>query len=304
MNKRMDRWVDRYVAFLQRRHMLVLAVGLLLTILGGWSASRFQLKTNLAELLPQDEPSIKDLNRAKERMGGLSNFIVAVEGDDPQINRKLIDDIVEKLQELPEKYVVFMKYNINEEKAYYERFGHLFVDRKDLEEIHKRLKAKLRYERIKNNPVLSMDFDGEKLEPVAFDISDIRAKYEKKSNSVSSKYHDGYFSDAEGKLFAILIYPPGAATGVNFGKRLQAQIAETVAQVCQAGPVPEGMSPKAAIDSGCREHYHPSVRVGFTGSVVNTMVEQAAIIEDLVWVTSICVFFVGLVILLYFRHFR
>ncbi|MBW2699834.1 MAG: MMPL family transporter [Deltaproteobacteria bacterium] len=303
MNDRFDRLIQRYVAFLQRRYGLVLMLGLLLTGLGAWSASRFELKTNFAELLPQDEPSIQDLNRAKARMGGLSNFIVAVEGDDPKINRKLVDDIVKKLNTLPKEYVVFLKYDINSEKDYYEQFKHLFADLVDLKEIHKRLKAKLRYERIKNNPILNMDFDGEKEKPVEFDISDIRAKYEKKT-SVTKKYHEGYFSDAEGKLFAILIYPPGAATSVDFGRRLRDQIGQAVAEVCQGGPIPPGMSTEQAIEAGCKQRYHPSVKVGFTGSVVNAMVEQAAIIEDLVWVTSICLFFVGLVILLYFRHFR
>jgi predicted RND superfamily exporter protein len=300
---RSERFFDWYAAFLQRRYGTVLIVGLVLTALGAWSASRFELRTDFAELLPQDEPSIRDLNRAKERMGGLANLIVSVEGQDPKANRRLIDALVEKYESLPEEFVTYLKYHINDEKEFYEKHKQLYADLVDLEEIRRRLQAKIRYERIKNNPVLNLDFDGETPEPVEFDLSDIREKYEKKVEGLD-RYQEGYFNTEQGHLWAILVYPPQTSTGVDFGKRMRRAVIQAAAEVCHGGPLPPAANPEQVVEARCPERFGPTIRVGFTGSIVTAIVEQKAIIDDLVLVTSICLSLVGLVVLLYFRRLR
>jgi len=304
LSARLDRLAGRYVDFLIRRYWLVLLISLGLTILAGISASRFTLKTDFAELLPQDEPSIQDLNRAKARKGGLSNIIVVVTGEDAEANKRLVDDLAEKFKEIPDEYVVYMKYHINDEKKFYEKHKHLYMDVADLEELHRRLREKIRYERIKNNPILNMDFDGEDLKPVEFDVSDIKEKYKGKTSSYN-KYVDGYFSEEDGGFYAIMLYPPGAATGVDLGKRLKVVVERSVAEVCSAGQIPEDVGDLGKfIEDKCRQRYHPTIQIGFTGSVLTAIEEQKAIIDDLMLVTSICLFFVGLVVLLYFRIWR
>lgn len=296
--------VNRYASFLLRRHVTIILVALALTILAALSAARFELKTDLAELLPQDEPSIKDLEKAKTRVGGLSNFIVAVMGDDVAANRRLVDDLTARFKSLPNEYLRFMKYNINEEKEFYEDKKYLFADLQDLEEIHRRLKEKIRYERIKNNPILNMDFDDEKQAPVEFNISDIKEKYEKKTSSYQ-RYIDGYLTVEEGRLFAILLYPSGASTGVDFGKLMWAEVKRATAEVCAGGPiVPAGADLDQVIEDGCRQRYHSSTRIGFSGGVVTAIVEQQAILDDIVLVTTICLILVALSILLFFRSWR
>ncbi len=296
-------FVERYVAFLRRNHLWILLAAALLTALAGWSASRFELKTDFARLLPQDEPSIRDLNRAKERMGGLSNMIVAVESPDPASNRRLVDDLVAKLETFGPETIVYLRYNLAAERDFYDEHKHLFASLADLKEIHRRLKAKIRYERIKNNPVLSMDFDGEELEPVEFDISDIRERYKKKTARFD-RFRDGYLNTEEGRLWAILVYPPGFATGVDNGKKLRRLLTRTVAEVCSGGPLRAGADPRSVMESACRERYHPETRVRFAGGMVTAIVEQKAIIDDLILVTSICLSLVLLVVLVYFRQFR
>ncbi len=303
MNPRLQNLSLRYVDFLIRRYPWVLVVGLVCSALGAYSASHFEVKTDFAELLPQDEPSIKDLERAKARVGGLSNMIVAVSSDDLSANRRAIDDLVARLNRLGPQYLRFLKYDINQEKAFYEKWKHLFADLVDLEQIHDRLAKKIRYERIKNNPVLNMDLDGEPLEPVEFDLGDIRAKYEKKTSSYQ-RYVDGYFTGEDGHLWVILVYPPGSSAGVEFGKRLLARVRQAAAEVCSDRKVALSEDLDTLIRDGCKKKYHPSMEVGFTGGIVNAIVEQEAIIQDIVLVTSICVLLNLLVIFIYFRSLR
>jgi predicted RND superfamily exporter protein len=300
---RLEKASKAYVCFLRKRYTWVLVGGFLLTILAGLSASRFTLKTDFAELLPQDEPSVKDLKRAKARMRSMSNLMITIEGENLSANRKLTDDLVKKYLSLSNEYVVYLRYHINDEKGFFKKNKHLFADLKDLEEIHKRLARKIRYERIRNNPVLSLDFDGTEPEPVDFDLSDIKAHYQQKTSSYDH-FIDGYFTADKGRIYAIMLYPPGASTGVTKGKKLIRKIQEATAQVC-AGHLPaDGVDLDEFINTSCKKNFDPSIRVGWTGSIVTAVVEQKAIIDDLVMVTGICLSLVGLVVLLYFRMFR
>jgi len=305
MNKHLEKIGTSYVAWIYRNAGKVFVAGLVLTLLAGISAARFTLKTDFAELLPQNEPSVVELERARGRLGGLSNLIVVVMGESPEINRKVIDDLADKLKEISNDYVVYMKYNIKEEKKFYEEHQHLFVDLEDLKELHRRLQEKIRYERIKNNPVLALDFDGEQLEPVEFNIDDLKSKYEKKTSDYN-RYIDDYLNTEKGRLWAILLYPPGSSTSVDFGKRLLAVVREKVAQVC-IGDFDRNLPPQKLdklIQEGCRRRYHPSLEIGFTGTVLTAIEEQSAIVDDIVLVTTICLILVLVVIFLYFRSLR
>lgn len=303
MSDRSQGLAERYVRFLQAHAGKVITVCVVLTALGAWSASRFELRTNLAELLPQDEPSIRDLEHAKTRVGGISHFIVAVKGDQFEENRRLVDDLVARYQRLPDDLIMYMKHSVQEESDFYSAHKHLFADLGDLEEVLRRLQAKIRYERIKNNPVLNLDLDGEPLQPVGFDLSDLRAKYEQKSSSYN-RYVDGYLTGEDGRLLVILMYPPGVATGVDFGRRMLREIRQATAEVCLDGPVAPGADLEALLERECPRKYGPSVRVGFTGTMVTAIVEQDAIIDDILLVTCLCVSLNLLLLLLYFRTLR
>ncbi len=304
MSSRLERIGDRWTDLVIRHAGKILLLGLVLTVLAALSASRFTLRTDFVELLPQDEPSIKDLEKAKQRKGGLSNMFVVVMGHDQAKNKQLADDLAARFAKLPSSFVMFMKYSINEERDFYSQHKHLYADLPDLQEIQRRLQEKIQYERIRNNPVLNMDLDGEApQEPIGFDLSDIRAKYEKKTSSYN-KFLDGYLTGEEGRVYAILLYPPGDSTGVDFGKKMLRAVKEATAEVCHGGPLPPLGDRDEIIETRCPERYDPSTRVGFAGGMVTSIEEQEAIVADLVLVTCICLFFVGLVVLLYFRVFR
>ncbi len=298
------RLVERYVGFLLRRAGTVLLVGSLLAGLGGWSASRFSIRTDLAELLPQDEPSILDLKRARQRVGGISSyFLTVVSGPEFAANRRLIDDLVTRFRSLPRDLVVDLRFGVHEEQDYYARHKHLYVDLADLETILERLKAKIRYERIKNNPVLNLDLDGEPLAPVGFDLEDIRAKYEKKGSSYN-RYLEGYLTGEEGRLAVIMMYPPADSTGVDVGRRMLREIRAAAAEVCHGGPLAAGLDAGTVLQTECAQRYGPGIEVNFLGSMVTAILEQDAIIADIILVTSICVCLNLLLLLVYFRTWR
>ena len=62
--------ISRYHGWLTRWAGWVLAVGLMVGAVGATFASRLQLKTSLAELLPSNDPGVVALNRTAARVGG------------------------------------------------------------------------------------------------------------------------------------------------------------------------------------------------------------------------------------------
>jgi predicted RND superfamily exporter protein len=94
------------------------------------------------------------------------------------------------------------------------------------------------------------------------------------------------------------------STGVEFGREMVKAVKTATAEVCSGGELPDKVDLDRIIDEKCRERYHPSIQVGFTGGIVTAIVEQEAIVSDLILVTCVCLFFVGLVVLLFFRIIR
>lgn len=302
-------FLARYIRFLMTRTGTILLGATVLTIAAGFAGARFQVKTDFAELLPQDEPSIKDLARAKQRVGGMSNLIIAVTGDDPRANRRLVDDLVERLHSLPRDVVGKLRYRVVEEAEFYKRNLHLYMDLEDLREIHDRLRDRFRQVRISKNPLLNLDLGDEpdersaKREPL--DFEDLRAKFQTAVNAYD-RYPEGYLAEPDGKLFAIVLYPSGVSSEVDPGKRLLAVVQAAVAETCSTWPAPVTDATVLAgeVQRACARRYHPSVRIGLTGGIVTAIEEQAAILADLVLISAICLGLNLILVLAYFRMFR
>lgn len=65
------RWVETWVRVSVRHPWLSAAVWVALTALALWVASGLALKTDLAALLPRTYKSVEQLDRIKEKVGGL-----------------------------------------------------------------------------------------------------------------------------------------------------------------------------------------------------------------------------------------
>ncbi|MYA78165.1 MAG: hypothetical protein F4Y17_11575, partial [Gemmatimonadetes bacterium] len=74
-----DRFLNRYIAFICRHPVKVLLFALLSASLSVHFASRLQLKTDFVELLPEGYRSVDDIHRLTERVGGIGNLIVVIE---------------------------------------------------------------------------------------------------------------------------------------------------------------------------------------------------------------------------------
>lgn len=79
----MMRWLGRLVA---RAPRLVLACGIVLTLLLGWQASRLKLATDLISLLPDGSPAAADYRLFLEHFGGFEKVFVLIEAEGAAID--------------------------------------------------------------------------------------------------------------------------------------------------------------------------------------------------------------------------
>ncbi|MDP7237007.1 MAG: hypothetical protein QGI34_09770, partial [Candidatus Latescibacteria bacterium] len=76
--------------------------------------------------------------------------------------------------DLPEGYIRFVEYQVDEEKAYYEKHKYLYANLEDLEEIQSRLSRQIMKNKMEQNPLFvsasDLGLDEEEDEP--FSVSD------------------------------------------------------------------------------------------------------------------------------------
>src|SRR5579863_6970505 len=113
-------WVERFVAIqMAGARWFVLGAGLV-CVVSAFFASRLELRTDFAELLPSSDPSVKELRRLQARLPGMSALIINIQSPDPKANVELADELAARLRKLPPDLVQVAVSNVKAERAWFE----------------------------------------------------------------------------------------------------------------------------------------------------------------------------------------
>ncbi len=281
-----DRLLNRYIAFICRHPAKVLLFALLSASLSVHFASRLQLKTDFVELLPEGYRSVDDIHRLTERVGGIGNLTVVIETEDLAAAQRFADDLAGRLRSgLPEGYVRYIEYRVDDEKRFYEDHKYLYADLEDLEEIQSRLSRQILKKKLEQNPFFVSEDDlGLETEDEPFTVSDLEEKYEKKASEKLDKWADGYFTghDEQGQFLVMVLKPFGSSTGVSFSRDLCERVLA----------IAEGLAPPS---------YHPSLKVGLTGKYRLILDQYESVQREIFASAAFTLSLVALAIFLYFR---
>jgi hypothetical protein len=272
-----DFW-DRYTSFVERRWVLVLLGGLLTTAASGFLASRLDLKSDFGEMLPKNAPSLKVLDRIRDRMGGLSTLVVAIEGGDWKRRQEFAERAVTALlAKVPKTHLSNIDYKISEARKHFEDNRYLYVDTEDLIELRNRLQRKI--DDVRRRKLV---IDLEDRPPYQFNIDDIKKKYEDKVAEYDH-FPDGYFITPDRTLQALLLRLPTAGIA-------ELSTDELVAEV------------RAVLEELQPEQQGYKILIG--GDPVTALEERQGIVEDLIVVSVACILLVVISIVLYYRSAR
>jgi predicted RND superfamily exporter protein len=272
---------ERFVTWTLRHGRLLWLIALLFAIPAAARTAWLygNLKSDLEELLPPSSPSVVALDELKRRAGGAQYLGVVVDAGStdrvPEAER-FLEALATRIRGYPKSWVSLVRLGRDQERAFLEKNGALYVDRKDLEEARAKITARRDFEVARETGEL-LDDDAE---PPPLDFDDLRAKYD--ARLPRAKGDSTRFVDPKRHLAVLLVECGSFSTGTRAGKQLIERVQSDVAAV----GLPRGM------------------RMGFAGDIAISVEELSALVTDLTIASALVVVAVLGAIVAYYRWWR
>ena len=97
---RLHRFFAGYVGLAERRTRWFLLAILLITAAAIYSLLKLELHTDIAELLPDNHPSVNALRTIAPRQKSATNMVMLIHSPDPELNRRFADALRPRLEKL------------------------------------------------------------------------------------------------------------------------------------------------------------------------------------------------------------
>jgi predicted RND superfamily exporter protein len=264
-------------------------------------ASGLEIRSDLAELLPSDVPSVAQIKAMSKRVGGDASVLVVLENKGPEgllASKKAAPALVKDLLALGPDQVRSVQWNMLAVKGWFADHWPLFAPEEDLRAALDALKEETRKRATAANPLaVSLDDDDEPApdgRPAAPTASDpatskwLDPKAEMPRDRVEREFahfEDGFLVHPERK--ALILNVRLAATGLG--------VKEARAYLDRMAAVLDKHRPGLAA---------AGVRIGFGGSTPMFIAEYEAITGDVFGTAVLCFSVVLVSILLFYRELR
>ncbi len=196
--KILERIIAAYArAVLARPGLFLLGLSVL-TALSVWAASQLTINTNQLDLISQELQAVKDVKRVVDMVGGAGHLIIGVRGSDEK-NIKAVADDINAMLEADKEHIRHVTYKLD--TSFVREKAPMFVETKDLEEIHTQGMAKIKDAIRRASPFF---VELKKTEPYQLHLDPIIDKYKRVGKkSITDDY---YIS--EDKQMVLLVVKP------------------------------------------------------------------------------------------------
>ena len=276
----------RFVALQVERPFLVLLVALLLAIPSVMLARHLELRTGFESLLPDNKPSVRELDRVGARTAGVATLSIVVDGTDGKKIQAFGDALLPRLRALGPDWVGTAEDGVQAEQEFLRKRRALFLTLDKVRELHDKIADRFDYE--VNGSLL----DDDPPPPITRASIEHDLGIEKKTDAPESgpPYPDGYYMNKERTRLALLVRTP-VSTGelARIGElrgKVEAVVADTRAALETAGQL------------------DPSIKVTYTGDVVTSAEQYGAVKNDLASVGATGIVLILLVDFLFFLRVR
>jgi uncharacterized protein len=256
------------------RAWLVLSLGTLAGLAATVVASRLDLRTSFAELLPSKDPAVITLRENAKRLHELGPLMVAIHSPDRASNLRYAAALTAYLRSQPPQVCALAAYEMTEVHAFMKRHAWLYASLDELRDGRDRLRSKIL---ARKNP-LALDLDDEEDTPSFAEAIEQR----RHKSALEERFPDGTFARGD---FAWVLALPSDSGGV-FQERAGEQLVTAV---------------QSFVDSHPPASFHPSMRVTPTGPVMIGLENRRAVEQDVVVVSAVCILVIGLSIAFFFR---
>jgi uncharacterized protein len=275
---------QRLIPWLIRRRRAVLTLALLFTLVSGFYSAKLygNLRSDLEELLPATAPSVLAAKSIGPKLHPVNNLFLVLDGSDPAAIQRFANDLAARLRALGPEMVQDVTYRTDDQERFLERFGAFYLSQPDLHTVLDRIRARVAWEKRRQNPLLDLVDDEEKPAETApsLDFMDLETKYGIQN---PDQFRDGYYQTPDGRLLALLVAPSEKVHGFEASKHFVDRVRAVV----------KALDPR---------RYDPTLRVGFTGEVVAPLEEQESLVSDLASSTVVVLVFVFTALYLFYRR--
>jgi len=253
--------------FTRKQSTWVLVGALLTGLLGIEQASHLEMRTDLAELLPTDDPAVVAARATQDKVGDLNLLLFGIRSPDREANVRYADALTQRLRKLPPKVLQLATFNVDDIRNFFTKHRWLYASEDALLEARDRLRKEL----LKHKNPLAIDLTEDDSN---FAVSDSRLDF------LDQRFPKGNFVNDD--YAWVLTLPDGGLLSERGG---EAVLEEARAFILENPP----------------STYHPGMTVTPAGPVMSGIQNRQAVEKDIVVVTLVCAALIGAVVLAYFR---
>ncbi len=256
---------------------LVLGVSLVLAALGAYYSLQLKVDTDIAHLLPRDNPNVLALEQLKETVGGETEMQVAINSPSFEANKRFAEDLIPKTLEL-----FYPRYNDRYfKRAEFRKDTELIKDNalylasdQELDDIIDWLQEEIDDARDEANPFL-LDFEeDEEEEPQEDKAGDFKESYD---ILVPSEYP----VNKDSTVMVVKFFPTGSKSDIQYLEDMFVAYDSLLASMDAAS-------------------YHPEMQVQFGGRLKRHLEELTSIMKDVLGSFASGISSVILLVMLYF----
>ena len=281
----MSKLLEKLADLQTRRPLVILLLAAVISAASVPFIRNLGLDSRFIALLPENSPSVQDLDEVRDRVRGLSALTIAVQSPSKDVDamRRFIGDLVKQLEKLPPDEIGVVDWNIGAYDDFVREHKHLYASLDLLERLRDALEDRHDRERLKNNPLwvdLLEEDERESLDDILDELETENERGEKRSE----KFPDGYYQHEDGDLIAMFIRSE-VGSDPNTAGRIIDRVQDEI----------DGLDPTS---------YAPDLRVTLSGDVIMAEEEQQAIARELLLATTLTVTIVLLLVVLFFGRPR
>lgn len=292
---RLERLCTRYVTFAARRGGFILLAALLLGLLAGSYAKQLELRTDLAELLPESHPSVAALRKIAGRQKSATNLVLIVDSPDPIANRRFFQALRTKLDPLIPSVFSSIQWRPDDEvPRYAAKWKWLYAEKSELEKAESLLDRILARRKL---PVF-VDLEGDAEAELTALRRDLDSRVVLASSTPqpqpvvvppeqagSPELKETYFSSRENGIDSV---------GVMLWRQRDG--------FATMGDKQTFLTVQGLVNDLNPVSFHPQMKIHYTGHIALALGEQKTVQENITMATLVCVVVVMLAIYLYFRR--
>ena len=258
--------------------LIVLGLALSLTGVALNASTRLSIDTDLANLLPEDYPSVQALDRLRETVGGETSVDVGVESPSFEANLTFAEALIpEALQLTRNGEPIFTRAELRRDTTFLASNALYFASTAELDQLEAFLEAEAEDARLAANPFF-VDLDDDLGLEEEETESDAELAAALRELEVTE-----YTLSPDSTVLAFRLFPSGSQTNIGFIRDTYAKLDSLIAAMGAAG-------------------FHPAMEVTTAGRLLRQQVEVESITKDVQSSFGIGASAVLLFVVLYFLY--